>query len=84
MTVRLFVGNLPYDVTEPELRAYFASPSDQPACFCDGDPRGREGRGRLSRQNGRYLRSYHITKRLSIVVHIMSKKVDSTFPSKLS
>ena len=25
MTVRLFVGNLPYDVTEPELRAYFAA-----------------------------------------------------------
>ena len=25
MTVRLFVGNLPYDVTEPELRVYFAA-----------------------------------------------------------
>jgi len=25
MTVRLFVGNLPYDVTEPALRAYFAA-----------------------------------------------------------
>jgi RNA recognition motif-containing protein len=25
MAVRLFVGNLPYDVTEAELRAHFAA-----------------------------------------------------------
>ena len=33
---------------------------------------------------GRYLGSYHATKRLSIAVHIMSKKVDLTFLSMIA
>ena len=45
MAVRLFVGNLPYDVTEVELRAHFAaiSPLAYLALATDrdtGKPRG--------------------------------------------
>ena len=34
MAVRLFIGNLPYDVTEAELRAHFAASARSLPSLC--------------------------------------------------